>query len=558
MDAKKVKIFLKLYWIRILIIALGVLFIAGLIYVLIIGLKAFFELEPFYRKMAISGIPVQMVFALFHITLFGLVLIGINYWTMSGGFAKLSQKKVKPQDVNIKWSEVVGMESAKKEVAEVISLLKDRAHLKRVGGKIIKGILMVGPPGCGKTYLAKAIATETGLPFLSAVGSEFMGMYVGVGSTKIRSLFKQARTLSELHGGCLVFIDEIDTIARPRVGVSGMGAGMDYNATVNQLLTELDGMKTTELNITVVAATNVNESELDPALMRAGRFDRKIYVSKPDLSDRKELFKFYLAKTEFDPEINLDALSKRTVGFSPADISNMIREASLIAVRNKNEKISYKDLSQAYDRVMFGLKSQIVLTEKEKIWTAYHEAGHAIIAYLTHPTNDVIKASIVPRRGALGYVGHSPKEEIHAPSREWFLANIKTSLAGYVAEKIKFKSSSSGVGSDFAKSLQLAHSMVYNYGMSDCGLIGNFAALTEPTSQGYRPNISEETKQLIDKESQKILHQCLSEVENILTKEQELLEYFAQELIKKEELDFDEIVEIFEKHGKTRPQDFPV
>ncbi|MFH1768174.1 MAG: AAA family ATPase [Candidatus Omnitrophota bacterium] len=554
MKTYTIRKFIKLHWIKIVFAVTGIVLFLSLIFLIIVGLKNFLELESFYKKMTLAAIPLQLFLSVITAFVFASIYMGFHYWFMfGGGFTKLGQKKVKPQEANVRWSDVVGMESAKKEVWEVIKLLKDRASLKRIGGRIIKGVLMVGPPGCGKTYLAKSIATETGLPFLAAVGSEFMGIYVGVGSAKIRSLFKEARVLAEIHNGCIVFIDEIDTVARPRVGISGMGAGMDYNATVNQLLTELDGLRQTENNIVVIAATNVIESELDPALMRAGRFDRKIYVGKPGLKDRKDLFEYYLKKIEFDPSINTEVLARKAVGFSPADISNMVREASLIAIRNTREQVSYKDLSEAYDRVVFGLKSQITLSEKEKTGTAYHEAGHAIVAFLTHPTDDVIKASIIPRKGALGYVGHRSVEEIHAPNKEWYTANIKTSLAGFAAEKIKFATTTAGVAMDFSVALELAHTMVWRLGMGKSGMVGDFYALTQ---QGWGKqnsiSISEKTIEKLDEDTQMIMQTCLKEVEEILAKERDLLEYFAQELLKKEELDYDEIVDIFKKHGKER------
>jgi len=553
MTKKQIKIFIKLYWIRILIFSIALLFFIALTILLIVGLRNFISLESFYKKMTLASVPLQLFLSVVTAFIFATIYTFSYMWFFfGGGMSKMGQKKIKSTKVNVKWEDVIGMESVKREVLEVIKLIKDRSQLKEVGGKIIKGVLMIGPPGCGKTYLAKAIATETGLPFLASVGSEFQGIFVGLGSSRIRSLFKQARNLAEIYGGCIIFMDEIDTIARPRVGVSGFGAGMDYNATVNQLLTELDGLKQSESNIVVIAATNVSENELDEALMRPGRFDRKIYVGKPPLEDRKKLFEYYLKKTRYDKSINLEVLAKRTVGFSAADIANMVREASMVTIRNNRQVITMKDLSESYDRVVFGLKSEIVLSEKEKRWTAYHEAGHAIIAYITHPTDDVIKASITPRKGALGYVGHRPSEEIHTYTREWFLANIKTALGSYVAEKLKFGTTSSGVDEDFTQALSLAYDMVWRFGMGDSGIVGNFGRLTHKQNP-WAINISDKTKEKLDEDVQKILNQCLKEVEEILTRERELLEYFAQKLLEKGELEYDEIIEIFNQYGKEKP-----
>lgn len=556
MNILKLRKFLKLHWIKVTLIGIAICIILSITVLTIIGVQTFLQLESFYRKMMLAGVPLQIFLYLVVGTVSAAISTGIFvYFVWGGGLTNLGQKRIKPADVNIKWSDVVGMEAVKKEVWEVISLMKDRAKLKLIGGRVIKGILMVGPPGCGKTYLAKAIATETEAPFLAAVGSEFIGMFVGTGTARMKSLFKEARVLAEIHGSCLIFIDEIDSFARPRVSVSGLGGGMSYNATINQLLTELDGLRQTENNIIVIAATNVNENELDSALMRAGRFDRKIYVSFPRLEDRDKLFGYYLKKTQFDPSIDTGVLARRAVGFSPAQISSMVREGSLIAIRNKREKLTYKDLSEAYDRVVFGLKSQINLSANEKLWVSYHEAGHAIIAYLTHPTDDVIKASIIPRKGALGFVGHQPQEETHIKRREWFLSNIKTCLASYVAENLKFGTTSSGVDSDFSYALHLAHQMVWRWGMGDSGILGNFYSLSEYWwGSSAAQKISEKTREKLDDDTQKIIAQCLKETEKILTQERDLLEYFAQELLKKEELEYDEIVAIFKTHGKERPE----
>ncbi len=554
----KFKKFIKFHWIKILVISLiAVIFVLAVI-LMVVGVQNFLSLESFYKKMTLANLPLQFFMGIITAFVFAGVYMGFSfYFFYGGGFAKMGQKRIKSSEVNIHWKDVVGMENIKKEVFEVIKLIKDRAVLKQAGGEVIRGVLMVGPPGCGKTYLAKAIATETGLPFLASVGSEFMGVFVGVGSSRIRSLFKQARILADIHGGCIIFIDEIDTIARPRVSVGGWGAGMDYNATVNQLLTELDGLRQSkDTNIVVIAATNVPEDELDQALMRAGRFDRKIYVTRPNLEDRKKLFEYYLNKVSVSQEVNTDILARRTVWFSAADIANMVKEAALVSVRNQHKEITNKDLSEAYDRVMFGLKSNITLTDKEKKWTAYHEAGHAIIAYLTHPTDDVVKASIIPRKSALGFVGHRSAYEVYAPDKNWYLANIKTSLGGYAAEKIVFNSTTAGVDSDLASATALAHDMVWRWGMGPSGLIGNFQILA--SSKGWQENshaISERTREKLDGDVQKIVNDCYKEVENILTQERGLLEVFARSLFEKEELEYDEIEQIFKEYGKEKPAD---
>jgi len=550
MDFVKIKKTLKLNWVPIAIIGTIVCTVIAILVVSSISLYHFFTIESYPRKLMLAGMSSYIFLWLVVGSLSGFIhtMVWI-YFVFGGGFAKISYKRVKEKEVDVRWSDVIGMEAVKKEVWEVITLLKDRVQLRKVGGKVIRGVLMVGPPGCGKTYVAKAMATETGIPFLPAVGSEFIGIFMGQGAMTVKNLFKKARVLAGIHGGCIVFIDEIDSIARPRVSPGGFGGGVSYNATINQLLAEMDGVKQSENNIVVIAATNINEAELDPALMRAGRFDRKIYVGKPGLEDRKKIFAYYLEKTQVGSSIDVGLLARKGVGFSPADIASMVREASLIAVRNKREEISYNDLSEAYDRVVFGLKSHIILNQKEKKWVAYHEAGHAIVAYLTHPTDDVIKASIIPHKSALGYIGHRPPEEIYIKNKEWYLANIKTSLGSYAGEKLIFNSTSSGVEDDFRTALFYAQEMVWRWGMGESGLLGNFQQLN-----AYFP-ISEKTKNQLDKDSQKILSSCLKEVEEILGREKELYEYFAQELFAKGELEYDNIVEIFNKHGKKRPQE---
>lgn len=555
---KRLIIFFKVHWLKLIVLAVfsAVLIAAG--FFLFSAVNNYTSLESFSRKQISAYMGFFLIIGVFTAFIQMPLFFGMHYYFMQGGgLGSIGKEKMSKAHVNVKWDEVIGMESAKKEAWELIQLLKDRSMLKMIGGKIIKGTLMIGPPGCGKTYLAKAIATECGLPLLSAVGSEFVGMFVGQGAAQMKSLFKQARAMAEMDGGCIIFIDEIDSFARPRMADTGWGGAISHNATINQFLTELDGLRQAENNIVVIAATNVPEDELDAAIMRAGRFDRKIHITKPNLEERNELFKFYLARVKTDPSVDTSLLSRKALGFSPSDIDNMVREAGLIALRDKRDIITMKDISGAYDRVTFGLKSNINLTDKEKLWTAYHEAGHAVIAYLTHPTNDVIKATIIPHKGSLGFISQRPVEELYSSNREHLLANIKVSVASYVAEKIKFGTTSSGVGggrgSDFDTAMRIAHSMVWQYGMGKSGLIGDFHAL----GQFGDAMISEKTRETLDQDVQDILRSCMKQVEEILTQKKDLLEFFAQELYRKQELEYDEIVAIFDKFGlksASRPE----
>lgn len=548
-------IFFRLFWLRILIILIGIIVLSSIGFFFYRGMINFLRLESYGRQQIMAYMGFFFLTGIFAAVIQSIIFLYGQYFLFSGGMAQLTQSRIKQANVKVKWDEVIGMESAKRDAAELIELLKDRGLVKMIGGKIIKGMLMIGPPGCGKTYLAKAIATECGLPMLSAVGSEFVGIFVGQGTAQIKGLFKQARELANIYGGCIIFIDEIDSIARPRMGTTGIsgGAGISHNATVNQILTELDGLRKFENNIVVIGATNASEFELDEALLRSGRFERKIYINRPNLNERKELFKFYLKKVNVDPSANIEMLARKTLGFSPADIDAMIRESGLIAVRNRRDIITLKDLSMAYDRVTLGEKSNILMSPEDKKWTAYHEAGHAILTYLIHPKDDVVKATIIPRRGLLGFVSHRPLEEHYSYNREFFLAQIKICVASYVAENMIFGSTTSGVGggpgSDFHTALAIARNMVFSYGMGKSGIIGDFQ---HHHMNPYRQPVailSSKTLETLDMDVQDILQTCIKDVQEILTKNKDLFIYFAEELLKKEELEYDEIEEIFNKFG---------
>lgn len=559
MNWKKLKFYWKLYWIRMILVLVSTVIFILLNIVIISGLRAWKESESYLRQSQLATAPLQMFIWSVMGIIQGMVYVFMMYWMFykrgATSFTQTAKKSIAGSDIGITWNDVIGMDEAKQEALEVVKLIKDRAELQRIGGKILRGILMLGPPGCGKTYLAKAVATEAGLPFISMSGSEFVEMFVGVGAGRIRSLFKQARNLAELRGGCIIFIDEIDAVGAQRAADSGFGGQTETNTTLNQLLVEMDGLKEKDFNIVIMGATNMPEYFLDAALLRPGRFDRKIHVDKPSLEDRKELFAYYLNKVKYDQnDVKIDRLAKISVGQTPADISNIVRESALIAVRNKNPMITMKNIDDARERLYLGLRRRVKLTAKEKLQTAYHEAGHAIITYLLAPSKDVFKITIVPRGHTGGVTWIPEREDIFIEDQNLLLSEIKISLGSYAAEKIKFGYTTAGVSGDFSNALYTAHMMVYQVGMGKSGLLGNFQQLSLLRRYGYAAEISEHTKSLLDNDVQDILQSCLKEVSELLKNEEPLLERLAKELLAKEELNYDEIEAIFKEFGKGRAQ----
>jgi cell division protease FtsH len=558
MNWKKLKFYWRLYWIRIIIAFVAAAIFILLNIVIINGLKAWRESESYLRQSQLATAPLQMFIYSVMGIIQGAVYVFMMYWMFykrgATTFTQTSKKSIAGAELGIKWDDVIGMDEAKQEASEVVKLVKDRAELQRIGGKILRGILMLGPPGCGKTYLAKAIATESGLPFISMSGSEFVEMFVGVGAGRIRNLFKQARNLAELQGGCLVFIDEIDAVGAQRAADSGFGGQTETNTTLNQLLVEMDGLKEKDFNIVIIGATNMPEYFLDAALLRPGRFDRKIYVDKPNLEDREKLFAYYLKNVKYDENsVKMDRLARITVGNSPADIANIVREAALIAVRNKRPLITMKDIDDARERIALGIKRRIKIGEKEKWQIAYHEAGHAIVTYLLVASKDVFKITITPRGHTGGATWVPEREEKFIEDQRQLLNEIKISLGSYAAEKIKLGFTTSGVGGDFANALYIAHNMVWRMGMGKSGIIGDFHALDFYRRVGGVPLISEEMKTRLDNDVQEIMQSCLKEVTELLKNEEPLLDRLSKELILKEELNYDEIEGVFKEFNKTRP-----
>ncbi|MFA5974562.1 MAG: AAA family ATPase [Elusimicrobiota bacterium] len=516
------------------------LVVGALVCFSIVGLGS---LDSFFLQQILGTLPLELLKAIVWSILgayFFVVLIYRVGMPMSGS----SGSTIRGSDSQVSFKDVIGLTEAKREAMEVVALIKDRAKVRKIGGKVIRGLLMVGPPGCGKTYLAKAIANEAGVPFFSIAGSEFVEVFVGVGPGRVRKIFKKAKSAAFLHGAAILFIDELDAIGQGRK--FSMFGSSESDNTLNQLLVNMDGLAREEGgNVIVIGATNAAEGILDPALLRPGRFDRRINISKPNLRDREELFRYYLQKVKADASIDVTRLAHKTVGKSPAEVENVVKEAALISLRNQRDYVTLKDMAEAIERIDLGLETHLELTPRERERTAYHESGHLLVLYRQHPTDDVFKASIKTRGGALGVVYHHPREELYTETRDEIMADIKTALAGYTAEKIKYKETSTGVFSDFKHAMALAHRMVWSYGMGTNGFVGDFTVIPEN-------QISDDMKDRLNQEVQTILHQAAQEVEAFLRSEWALVDIFAKALLEKNELDYDDIETVFKAHGKER------
>ena len=454
----------------------------------------------------------------------------------------------KDQKVKTSFKDVAGLEGAKEEVQEIVDFLKNPEKYTALGGKIPKGALLVGPPGTGKTLLAKAVAGEADVPFFSLSGSDFVEMFVGVGASRVRDLFKQAAQKSP----SIIFIDEIDAIGRSR-GKSNMTGGNDEREnTLNQLLTEMDGFGT-DVNVIVIAATN-RADVLDKALMRAGRFDRQIYVDLPDLNERKEIFEVHIKPLKLDKDVDLEFLSKQTPGFSGADIANLCNEAALIAARQDKKAVHHQDFLDATDRIVGGLeKKNKLITVKEKTTVAYHEAGHATVGWMLEHAAPLVKVTIVPRGQSLGAAWYLPEERMLIEKQQMFDEMCMT-LGGRAAEKVMFDVITTGALSDLEKVTKQAKAMVTIYGLSD--KIGNLSYYDSSggSEYGFTKPYSEKTAQTIDEEISLLIETQYERAIKVVTKNKDKLIELAELLLEKEVIFGDDLVKIFgERPFKKSP-----
>ncbi|MBR5599054.1 MAG: ATP-dependent zinc metalloprotease FtsH [Alphaproteobacteria bacterium] len=495
-----------------------------------------------------------------------LLLVGVWIFFMrqanSGNNKAMSFGKSRAKLVeNLKkvtFKDVAGADESKQDLEEIIDFLKDPQKFQRLGGKIPKGVLLVGPPGTGKTLLAKAVAGEANVPFFSISGSDFVEMFVGVGASRVRDMFAQAKK----NAPCLLFIDEIDAVGRHRG--AGLGGGNDEREqTLNQLLVEMDGFDANE-NIILIAATN-RPDVLDPALLRPGRFDRQVTVNNPDVKGREEILKVHTRKVPLSKDVNLSVVARGTPGFSGADLANLVNEAALLAARKNKLKVSSSDFDQAKDKVLMGNeRKSMAMDEKEKQLTAYHEAGHAICSLNVKDTDPIHKATIIPRGRALGMVQQLPEKDKYSYTRAQMLSRLAILMGGRVAEELKFgyDAVTSGASSDINAATNLARAMVTEWGMSDAlGPIrysenSNEVFLGRSVTQNQ--NMSEETARLVDAEIKRLVTDGYEEAKKILNKHKKDWETLASALMEYETLTGDEIKDVIAGKIVDKSKDAPV
>jgi len=453
-------------------------------------------------------------------------------------------------NVHVTFQDVAGADEAKEELQEIIEFLKDPTKFTRLGGKIPKGVLLLGPPGTGKTLLARAVAGEAGVPFFSISGADFVEMFVGVGASRVRDLFDQAQK----QAPCIVFIDEIDAVGRHRG--AGLGGGHDEREqTLNQLLVEMDGFEQ-NAGIIIVAATN-RPDVLDPALLRPGRFDRQVVVDRPDMNGRLGILKVHTRKVPIAKDVDLDVLAKGTPGMSGADLANLVNEAALLAARRSSMDVTMFDFENAKDKVLMGVeRKSMLISEKEKETTAYHEIGHAMAGKLLPNSDPVHKVTIIPRGRALGVTSYLPQEDAHTMSKEYLITRIVTLLAGRAAEKVVFNMLTTGASNDLERATAIARKMVCEFGMSDVLGPVRYASQHDEVFLGREisqpRDHSEETARSIDAEIRNLIVNCEQQAEKLMRDNIDMLHRLSHALVEREILDAEEI-DILMKGGELPP-----
>ncbi len=496
--------------------------------------------SPWYMSVLISWIPM-------------LLLIGVWILFMrqmqSGGTKAMSfgrsKAKLMTQDkMKVTFADVAGVNEAKEELEEIIEFLKEPKRFTSLGGRIPKGVLLLGPPGTGKTLLARAVAGEAGVPFFSMSGSDFVEMFVGVGASRVRDLFAQGKQ----HAPCIIFIDEIDAVGRHRG--AGLGGGHDEREqTLNQLLVEMDGFESNE-GVILMAATN-RPDVLDPALLRPGRFDRQVVVASPDVKGREGILKVHSRNIPLGDDVDMAILAKATPGFSGADLSNLVNEAALLAARKNQSRVNMDDFEMAKDKVLMGVeRKSMVISEEEKNATAYHEAGHALAAKKLPNADPVYKVSIIPRGRAMGVTQQLPIDDRHTYKKEFLLDTISVLMGGRVAEELVLDSLTTGAGNDIERATDMARHMVTEWGMSSLGPL-SFGRVEQEMFLGReiskRVDYSELTAQKIDEEVKSIVIGCYNRTRKIIQENIDILHKIAQRLREKEVLDGSEIEQIIQE-----------
>jgi len=492
-----------------------------------------------------------------------LLLFGLAYMQQKrmGGQAKglfsIGKSKAKLYDkskVQTLFEDVAGAEGAKTELMEVVAYLKNPERIERLGGEVPTGMLLVGPPGTGKTLLARAVAGEADVPFYSMSGSDFMEMFVGVGASRVRDLFKDAKK----DAPAIVFIDELDSIGRQRG--AGLGGGHDEREqTLNQLLSEMDGFEPNQ-GVIVLSATN-RPDILGPALMRPGRFDRRVVVSMPNTKDRKEILGIYARNKPLEEDVDLESLARSTVGFSGADLENLLNEAALLAARDEGESISQRNIEEARDKILMGLQRRgLALTEEEKRMVAYHEAGHAIVAASMPEADPLHKVSIVPRTKAMGVTQQFPEREKYIYPKSYLHDRLAVMLGGRAAEALVFQTETSGAGNDLRQATSLARKMVLEWGMSEAfqhmALGGKEGQVFLGEEIAGRREYSEQTAHTVDNEVANILHGAYTRAMAALDEHRSAMDRLVERLLEEEEVPGDVVMEIIGKRpGKTEPPD---